>query len=54
MAGPDYQVRYEELKKFVLLYLSEKDNPVPDYGYQRTLRNHIRVLVGAPAEPNPR
>lgn len=54
MTGPDYEYRYNELKKYVLDYLSEVDNPVPDYGYRRTLRNHMRVLVGAPDEPKPR
>lgn len=42
------------LKKAVLDYLSECDNPVPDYGYRRTLRNRLRELTGAPAEPAPR
>jgi hypothetical protein len=54
MSGPDYKYRYEELTRYVLLYLSEVDNPVPDYGYRRTLRDHIRVLTGAPSEPKPR
>lgn len=43
--------RYERLQKAVLAYLSECDNPVPDYGYRRTLRNHLRQIVGAPPEP---
>jgi hypothetical protein len=54
MTGPDYEDRYNELKKWVVDYLSEVDNPVPDYGYRRTIRNHIRVLVEAPSEPKPR
>ena len=54
MTKPDYEYRYNELKKYLLDYLSEVDSPVPDYGYRRTLRNHMRVLVGAPAEPKPR
>lgn len=41
------------LKKAVLEYLSECDNPVPDYGYRRTLRNRLRELTGAPSEPAP-
>ena len=45
---------YEELEAAVLAYLSECDNPVPDYGYRRTLRNRLRELSGAPAEPAPR
>jgi hypothetical protein len=40
------------LKEVVLAYISECDNPVPDYSYRRTLRNHLRKLVGAPAEPS--
>lgn len=43
-----------ELERAVLAYLSEFDNPVPDYGYRRTLRNRLRELVGAPAELAPR
>ncbi len=54
MSEPDYKYRYEELKRYVLFYLSEVDNPAPDYGYRRTLRNHLRILTGAPTEPNPR
>ena len=42
------------LKRAVLAYLSEIDSPVPDYGYRRTLRNHLRQMTGAPAEPPPR
>lgn len=42
------------LKKAVLDYLSECDNPVPDYSYRRRLRNELREMVGAPAEPPPR
>jgi hypothetical protein len=38
-----------ELSEAVLAYLSECDNPVPDHGYRRTLRDHLRKLVGAPA-----
>jgi hypothetical protein len=45
---------FEELKLAVLKYLSECDNPVPDYGYRRTLRNYLRTLAGAPKEPLPR
>jgi hypothetical protein len=43
-----------ELKKAVLDYLSECDNPVPDANYRRVLRNRLRTLTGAPAEPPPR
>lgn len=42
-----------ELEKAVTAYLSEFDNPVPDYGYRRTLRNRLRDMVGAPPEPQP-
>lgn len=45
---------YERLQKAVLAYLSEFDNPVPDYSYRRTLRNQLRQMTGAPAEPPPR
>ena len=45
---------YERLQNAVLAYLSEIDNPVPDYGYRRTLRNQLREITGAPAEPPPR
>lgn len=43
-----------ELEKAVAAYLSECDNPAPDYIYRRVLRNRLRELVGAPAEPPPR
>jgi hypothetical protein len=39
------------LKEVVLAYISECDNPVPDYGHRRTLRNYLRKMVGAPPEP---
>lgn len=42
------------LANAILAYLSECDNPVPDYMYRRTLRNHMRELVGAPPEPKSR
>lgn len=45
---------FEQLRDAVLAYLSEYDNPVSDYGYRRTLRNHLRELSGAPKEPPPR
>lgn len=41
----------DDLKNAVLAYLSEYDNPVPDYNYRRTLRNRLRELSGAPDEP---
>lgn len=41
----------DDLRKAVLAYLSEYDNPVPDYPYRRVLRNRLRELVGAPSEP---
>lgn len=44
----------ERLQKAVRAYLSECDNPVPDYNYRRTLRNQLRQMVGAPDEPAPR
>ena len=54
MTKTDYEYRYNELKKWVLDYLSEVDNPVCDYAYRRTIRDHLRVLVGAPDGPKPR
>lgn len=42
---------YDLLKNAVLAYLSECDNPVLDYSYRRTLRNTLRKMAGAPAEP---
>lgn len=45
---------YERLQKLVLEYISEIDNPVPDASYRRVLRNRLRTMVGAPAEPPPR
>lgn len=44
----------KELEAAVLSYISECDNPAPDYSHRRTLLNHLRELVGAPAEPKPR
>ena len=41
----------DELRKVVVAYLSECDNPVPDYMYRWTLRNRLRGLVGAPPDP---
>lgn len=32
-------------------YLSEHDNPAPDYTNRRRLRDTLRKLVGAPPEP---
>ena len=42
------------LKEVVLAYLSEFDNPVPDYAHRRTLRNYLRKMVGARPEPSAR
>jgi hypothetical protein len=39
------------LKDAVLAYISECDNPAPDYAHRRTLRNYLRKLVDAPPEP---
>lgn len=44
----------DRLSEAVLAYISECDNPVADYLHRRTLRNHLRTLVGAPPEPPPR
>jgi hypothetical protein len=43
----------EKLRKAVRDYISEYDNPVPDYALRRSLRNQLRELSGAPAEPPP-
>jgi hypothetical protein len=45
---------HKALKDTVLEYLSEMDNPVPCSANRRSLRNKLRKLVGAPAEPPPR
>lgn len=44
---------YDRLREAVLAYLSECDNPVPDALHRRSLRNHLREIAGAPAEPGP-
>lgn len=44
---------YERLQAAVLAYIREYDNPVPDYSHRRTLRNQMRKISGAPAEPMP-
>lgn len=36
---------YDELLEAVKQYLSEFDNPVPDYGYRVLLRKRLRDLV---------
>jgi hypothetical protein len=41
-----------DLRQAVREYISECDNPVPDYSYRRTLRNRMRELAGCPAEPS--
>lgn len=48
------QIEASALKAAVLEYISEIDNPVPDASYRRVLRNRLRTMVGAPAEPPPR
>jgi hypothetical protein len=42
---------YLELKKAVLDYLAELDNPVPDTIMRQQLRNKLRRLTGAPPRP---
>ncbi len=39
------------LREAVREYLSEVDNPVPDYGFRKTLRDRLRKLVGASDQP---
>jgi hypothetical protein len=45
------RTEHQKLKQAVLDYLSECDNPVPDYMYRWNLRNNLRTLTGAPAAP---
>ena len=42
-----------KLRQAVWDYLSEVDNPVPDYGLRVLLRNRLRELVSFPAAPKP-
>lgn len=44
---------YDTLSKAVKDYLSEIDHPVPDPAYRKVLRDRLRKLVGAPAQPLP-
>lgn len=41
-----------DLQGAIRAYISEVDNPVPDYAYRRTIRNRLRELAGCPAEPS--
>lgn len=41
----------DDLKQAVIEYLSEMDNPVPDFRQRHILRDHLRRLSGAPPEP---
>lgn len=41
----------DDLRQAVRDYISECDNPVPDYSHRRTLRNRLRELAGCPTEP---
>jgi len=42
---------YDQLKKTILDYLSEIDNPVPDATMRLILRDKLRALTGAPRDP---
>jgi hypothetical protein len=42
---------YDQLRKTVLDYLSEIDNPVPDATMRMILRDRLRALTGAPDDP---
>lgn len=44
---------FDNLKAAVLEYLSEVDNPVPDYLRRVRLRDRLRELTGAPPAPAP-
>lgn len=46
----EMQAEIDALRKAMLDYLSEYDNPVPDVMHRRTLRDHMRKVSGAPAE----
>lgn len=48
------EASYQRLQDAVLAYISECDNPVPDYSYRRVLLNRLRQMTGAPEEPAPR
>lgn len=50
----DKCISYDTLKQAVLDYLSETDNPVPDYTQRLNLRNYLRLLTGAPPAPKRR
>lgn len=39
-------IMYDRLRRAVVDYLSEVDNPVPDALYRNVLRNRLRELVG--------
>lgn len=47
----EMQAEIDALRKAMLDYLSEFDNPVPDAMYRKVLRDHMRKVAGAPAEP---
>lgn len=51
--GEENRVTHD-LRQAVREYISECDNPVPDYSHRRTLRNRLRELAGCPPEPRPR
>ena len=40
-------IEHDRLRRAVLDYLSEVDNPVADYMHRRVLRDRLRKLVGA-------
>jgi hypothetical protein len=44
-------IETHDLRQAVRDYISEIDNPVPDYGHRRVLRNRLRELAGCPPEP---
>lgn len=50
----DAEASYQRLQDAVLAYISECDNPVPDYSYRRVLLSRLRQMTGAPEEPPPR
>lgn len=41
----------EELRMAVRDYISERDNPVPDYGHRWLMLRRLRELADCPPEP---
>lgn len=50
----EIEAENKALREGVWAYLSEFDNPVPDAMHRKTLRDHLRKLVGAPPQASRR